>query len=238
MPGKEIQIAAKDGGQFMAYIAMPETLPAPAVIVIQEIFGVNQELRDKCNDLAAQGYIAICPDLFWRMEPNVQLTDKTEEEWQKAFGFFQNFDIDLGIEDLRATLHTMRGHADCNGKVGAIGYCLGGKLAYMMAARTGVDCSVGYYGVGLGSMLDEADGIKNPLLLHIAEDDEYVPTEEQEIIVPVLSDHPHVTIHSYPGAKHAFARGQGINYNEEAASAANIRTKDFLQTHLQPAKAA
>jgi carboxymethylenebutenolidase len=229
----EIQIPAKDGsGAFSAYIAFPEVTPAPAVIVIQEIFGVNQELRDKCDLLAKEGFIAICPDLFWRMEPGVELTDQTEEEWEKAFNFFNNFDVDLGVEDLAATSHTIKGHADCTGKVGCIGYCLGGKLAYLMAARTSIDASVSYYGVGLDELLSEADTISNPLMLHIAEEDEYVSKDAQTIIKDGLKGHPAITIHSYPGANHAFARGGGVHYNEALAVEANNRTDEFIKLHL------
>lgn len=234
-----LTIPTKDSsGSFQAYIAVPEITPAPAIVVIQEIFGVNEELRKKCDELAAQGYLAIAPDLFWRMEPGVDLTDKTEEEWAKAFGFFQRFDIDKGIEDLRATAHVVRGHAYGTGKVGCIGYCLGGKLAYLMAARADMDCSVGYYGVGLDELLPEAGDIIGPLMLHIAEEDEYVSKDAQAKIKEGLKDHPHVTIYSYPGADHAFARGGGIHYHEESAVLANGRTAAFLDEKLGLKKAA
>lgn len=236
--GSEITIPAKDGGSFTAYMATPAQTPAPAVIVIQEIFGVNEGLRDKCDWLAAQGYIAICPDLFWRIEPGIQLTDKTEAEWKRAFELFNIFDVDQGIEDIRATVHTFKGHADSTGKVGCIGYCLGGKLAYLTAARTNIDASVGYYGVGLDALLGEAAQIKNPLLLHVAEEDEFVPKEAQQQIKDGLADHPMVTIHSYPGQNHAFTRVGGKHYDDEAAKLADGRTLDFLGRHLNLAMAA
>lgn len=229
----EIQIPAKDGsGTFSAYIAFPGKLPAPAIVVIQEIFGVNTELRQKCDELARKGFIAICPDLFWRMEPGIQLTDQSDEEWEKAFEFFKNFDIEKGVEDLRATEHTMKGHADCTGKVGCIGYCLGGKLAYLMAAHSSVDAGVGYYGVGLDELISEADTIENPLMLHIAEEDEFVSKDAQTIIKEGLKGHPAITIHSYKAAHHAFARGKGIHYDEHAAREADARTLEFLRQHL------
>lgn len=227
-----ITIPAKDGGDFKAYIAMPETLPAPAVIVIQEIFGINHVMREKCDWLASQGYIAVCPDLFWRIEPGIELTDKTEAEWARAFELFQTFDVDKGIEDLRAAKHTMHGHADCTGKVGCLGYCLGGKLAYLMAARSNIDASVGYYGVGIQDMLDEAAGIEKPLMLHIAEKDEYVDSPAQEKIKSNLNGNSHIIIHSYPEMNHAFSRPGGAHYNEAAAKLADTRTLDFLKDNL------
>lgn len=228
----EIRIPAKDGGDFMAYLAAPEKRPAPAIVVIQEIFGVNAEVRAKCDALAAQGFLAIAPDLFWRLEPGVQLTDKTEAEWQKAMGFFSKFDIDKGIADLRTTLHTIRGHAWSTGKVGAVGYCLGGKLAFLLATRSSVDCAVSYYGVGIENLLSEADTIRHPLMMHIAGQDEYVSPESQKTIVETLRKIPQVTLHQYPQAKHAFSRLNGQNHDPNAAKDANARTLAFLTKSL------
>lgn len=229
----ELTIQASDQGTFSAYIAYPETTPAPAVIMIQEIFGVNQDMRDKCDEMAAQGYIAICPDLFWRIEPGIQLVDSIEEQLQRAFDLFGLFDVDAGLGDLDATLKAVRNLDECNGKVGCIGYCLGGKLAYMMAARTDVDASVGYYGVAIETMLSEADNIKKPTLLHIAAEDEFVPPDAQQAIIERFANSNLVTTHQYEGADHAFARINGMHYKKEAADLANRRTAEFLETHLK-----
>lgn len=229
----EICIPASDNGEFSAYIALPEVMPAPAIIVIQEIFGVNQELRDKCDSLAKQGYIAICPDLFWRIEPNIQLIDSDEKQLERAFSLFGQFDIETGMDDLKATLSYIRNYDDCNGLVGCTGYCLGGKLAYMMAAQTDINASVSYYGVAIETMLDQAANIIAPLMLHIAEEDEFVNKEAQVQIKGVLSANTQTTIHSYSGANHAFARGNGMHYNKEAADLANQRTHDFLNSALK-----
>ncbi len=231
-------IPAKDGGTFEAYVAMPARLPAPAIVLIQEIFGVNAEMRAKCDEFARAGYIAVCPDLFWRLEPGVQLTDKTQGEWDKALDLMNRFDIDKGIEDLRATMHVYKGHAQSNGMVGTVGYCLGGKLAYLMAARTQVDCAVSYYGVGLDALLNESVSIRKPLMLHIAALDKFVSPEAQEKIRNGLKDNSHVTLHTYEGVDHAFARGQGQHYDEQAAALANRRTAEFLTRTLKQAQAA
>ena len=229
----EIMISSHDGGTFKAYVAMPDTTPAPAVIMIQEIFGINQEMREKCDALAKQGYIAICPDLFWRIEPGIELVDSIPEQLQRAFDLFGQFDTAHGVEDLKSTLGQIRTHPSCNGKVGTIGYCLGGKLAYMMATHTDIDAAGGYYGVAIETMLDDASHITHPLMLHIAEEDEFVPKDAQEQILSGLADNTHVTHHSYPGVQHAFARGQGMHYDENAATQANERTKTFLENHLR-----
>lgn len=232
----DIQIKTSSGS-FSAYLAVPAQTPAPAIVVIQEIFGVNADMRQKCDELAAQGYLAICPDLFWRMEPGVQLTDKSEAEWAKAFDFFNRFDVDKGVEDLALTLKFIRDHEKSNGVAGAIGYCLGGKLAYLMSARTDVDASVSYYGVGLDALLGEAASIKKPLMLHIAEEDKFVNKDAQAKIKEDLASHPNVTIHSYAGVNHAFARINGEHYNKGAAVFANKRTTAFFRDTLKNAVA-
>lgn len=231
-------IAAKDGGAFDAYVAIPASLPAPTIVLIQEIFGVNAEMRAKCDELAAQGYIAVCPDLFWRLEPHVDITDKTQAEWGKALDLLNRFDVDKGVEDLRATVHVYKGHAHGNGRVAAMGFCLGGRLAYLMAARSQVDCAISYYGVGIENMLEESRNIKKPLLMHIAEDDKFVSKDAQEKIKAGLSHQPRVTIHSYKGVDHAFARGGGTHYDAAAAALASQRSLAFLEQNLNIARAA
>lgn len=219
-------------GSFGGYLAVPKETPAPGVVVAQEIFGVNQVMRDCCDWLAGEGFLAYCPDLFWRIEPGIDITDKTQEEWKRAFELFGLFDVDRGIEDMKAALAALRGHDKCSGRVGTIGYCLGGKLAYLMATRSDTDVSVGYYGVGLGALLDEAASIENPLVLHIATKDQFVPKEEQQQIREGLADNEHVTLHLYEGRDHAFARPGGEHYDAEAARIANERTIKTLTEGL------
>jgi carboxymethylenebutenolidase len=228
----DIQIRASDGGNFSGYLTLPKSGKGPGLVVIQEIFGVNQVMRRISDDLAAQGYVALCPDLFWRQEPGIQITDSTEAEWQKAFALLNGFNQDKGMEDLKATIATLRAHPACTGKVGSIGFCLGGRLAYMTATRTDVDAAVSYYGVGLETLLGEAQNIKNPLLMHIAEKDKFVPPEAQQKIKDGLAKHPKVTIYTYPGVDHAFARVGGHSYVKEAADQANQRTAEFLKKNL------
>ncbi len=220
------------GGDFGAYIALPDTTPAPGIVVAQEIFGVNEVMRDICDWLAGQGYVAACPDLFWRIEPGIQLTDKTEAEWARAFELFNLFDVDKGIEDMKKTLAQLRGHEACNGRAGTIGYCLGGKITYLMATRSDADCNVSYYGVGLDELLGEAAGIGKPLLMHMASKDQFVPPEAQEKIKAGLSGHSQITLHVYDGQDHAFARIGGEHYDAAAATLANDRTLAFLKEHL------
>ena len=227
-----ITIPAKDSGSFAAYVAMPEREATGSVIVIQEIFGINQGIREKCDWLAGEGFIACAPDLFWRIEPGIELSDQVPAELERAFALFGEFSIDQGIDDLKATYHTLKGHADGNGKVGVLGYCLGGKLAYLMACRSSINAAVGYYGVGIEDLLDEAQNIANPLTLHIAGDDGFVPPEAQAQIHAAFDDKPLITLHDYPGMEHAFTRVGGDHYDAQAAQQADARSIDFLKQHL------
>ena len=177
----EVTIDGKDGS-FTVYAAIPEATPAPGIVVAQEIFGVNQVMRDTCDWLARQGFLAVCPDLFWRIEPGIQLTDQSKAEWDRAFELFGLFDVDKGIGDMKATLAELRGHEYCNGKAGTVGYCLGGKLAFLMATRSDADCNVSYYGVGLDALVGESSNISTPYLSHIASEDGFVPPDAQEKI--------------------------------------------------------
>ena len=228
----DIRITSLQGHEFGAYCAMPASGTGPGLIVIQEIFGVNANMRKICDDYAAQGYLASCPDLFWRQQPCVQLTDKTPAEWDRAFELYQGFDVEAGVRDLLLTLAHIRKMDACNGKVGAVGFCLGGKLAFLMATRSDVDASVSYYGVELEKYLGEVPDIRTPLMLHIAGLDKYVPLDIRAKILKSIARNPVISAHVYEGADHAFARIGGQNYNKEAADLANQRTQAFLADHL------
>jgi len=221
-----------DDGSFSAYVARPAAPKAPAVVVIQEIFGVNAVMRGITDDLAAQGYLAICPDLFWRIEPGIDITDQSEAEWKRAFELFNAFDVDAGVKDIATTIAQIRKDPGCSGKVGAVGFCLGGLLAFLTATRTDADASVAYYGVGIEARTGEAEKLARPLLMHIAEEDGFVPKAAQEVILKALKDHPSVTIYTYPGRDHAFARPGGANYDAADAATANRQTADFFKANL------
>lgn len=227
---KTITISAADGsGSFSAYQAGES---GPGILVIQEIFGVNKVMRDICDDLAKQGYVALCPDLFWRQEPGIDITDQSKAEWDKAFQLFGGFDLDKGIEDLKSSLAVLRKLPGCNGKAGTVGYCLGGRLAFLMAARSDVDAAVAYYGVALADHLGEVPNIRKPLLMHVATEDKFVPKDAQAKVKTAVAGNPNITLHEYEGNDHAFARVGGEHYDPKAAETANKRTAGFFKTHL------
>ncbi|CAN7323167.1 dienelactone hydrolase family protein [Caulobacter sp. LjRoot300] len=219
-------------GAFSAYVARPSATSAPAIVVIQEIFGVNKVMRDICDDLAAQGFVAVCPDLFWRIEPGIDITDQSDAEWKRAFELYNAFDVDAGVSDIAATIAAVRELPGVNGKVGAVGYCLGGLLAFLTATRTDADATVSYYGVGTEKHLAEAEKLARPLLMHIAEEDQFVPKEAQKLILDALKDHPQIEIHTYPGRDHAFARIGGAHYDAADAGTANARSLAFFKSNL------
>jgi carboxymethylenebutenolidase len=231
MSGQQITIGGPDGS-FAGYLASPAAGRGPGIVAIQEIFGVNAVMRAMADTLATSGFFALVPDLFWRLEPGIELSDKTDAEWQRAFDLMNRFDAALGVKDIQTTIAQLRTVAGCTGKVGAVGYCLGGLLAYLTAARTDSDACVGYYGVNIQTMLGEAAAIKKPLMLHIAGKDEFVPPEAQKQIVNGLASFPLVTIHTYPEMNHAFARPGGKHYDQANAGLANGRTATFFRQHL------
>ncbi|WP_339738925.1 dienelactone hydrolase family protein [uncultured Maricaulis sp.] len=231
MSGQDIEIESDDGN-FSAYLALPASGSGPGVLVLQEIFGVNASMRAITDWLAGEGFTALCPDLFWRIEPGIQITDKTEAELNRAFELFGLFNQDTGLQDIRTSLSALRALDACSGKAGAIGYCLGGLLAYRTACHTDSDASVGYYGVSIEDRLAEAAGISAPLMLHIAGADQFVPAAAQARLHDGLGSNPLVTLHDYPGKEHAFARPDGLHYAADSANLANQRTLDFLHRHL------
>lgn len=229
--GETTTISGADGA-FSAYVARPAAARAPAVVVIQEIFGVNAVMRAITDGLAGQGFLAICPDLFWRIEPGIELTDQSEADWKRAFELFNAFDVDKGVTDIAATIAQIRADGGCTGKVGAVGFCLGGLLAWLAATRTDVDAAVAYYGVGIERHLGEAERLARPVMLHIAEEDQFVPKPAQEAIHRALGAHRQATLHAYPGRDHAFARPGGEHHHPGDARAAGERSLAFFRKHL------
>ncbi len=217
--------------QFGAYVARPEGAPKGAIIVIQEIFGVNPGIRQKCDKLAAEGWLAVAPDLFWRLKPGIELDPDVQAEFTQALDWMGQFDQDTGIRDIEATIHHIRRTLGV-AKVGCVGYCLGGRLAFMTAARTDIDASVGYYGVGIDGLLGEKHAIAKPLMLHIPTADGFVPPETQAAMHTALDDHPRVTLHDYEGLDHGFATETGLRRHEEAATLADSRTAAFFAEAL------
>jgi carboxymethylenebutenolidase len=232
---QQIRMQAADGsGSFSGYLALPEGGTGPGLVLAQEIFGVNATMRDVADYYAEEGYVVLVPDLFWRQEPNVEL-GYAEADWQRAFALYGGFDEAKGMQDMQTAIDALRGRAEVTGKkVGVLGFCLGGKLAYLSACRTDADAVVGYYGVGIDAALDEADNIRCPLTLHVAELDKFCPPEARDRIVQTLKGRPGVSLYVYPGMDHAFARAGGEHFHKPSALMAHERSIATLKDAIGP----
>ena len=232
--GEWVQVQGPDGA-FKAYLARPAGAVRGAVVVVQEIFGVNAVMRGKADWLAREGYLAIAPDLFWRIEPGIELTDQSEAEWKRAIELMNALDKAASVRDIAATLAHARGQSSELGgaaKAGVMGYCMGGYLAFLAACRTDTDASVAYHGGGIHTALDEAKNIKKPLMLHNPMKDAFIPVEALNTIRETLKNNPLVTVHEYAEQDHAFTREGGAHYDAEATRLADGRTIAFFRANL------
>ena len=220
-------------GAFHAYIARPAKLPSPAVIVLQELFGVNADIRATCDELAAKGFIAIAPDLFWRQEPDVDLNVRSEADWQHGLRLYGAYDRDAGVKDIMETVRTAVELPESTGKVALQGYCLGALMAFITAARYEVDAAVAYHGGDTEKYLGEVGGLDAALLMHLGEEDEFISKAAQAEIKAALAGKVNATVYSYPGQRHAFSRHNGAHYNAAAATLADNRTSEFLRRELR-----
>ncbi len=227
--GEWVEVQGPDGA-FKAYVARPAGTPKAAVVAIQEIFGVNAVMRGKADWLAREGFLAVAPDLFWRIKPGIDITDQSEGEWKQAIEYMNLLDKNASVRDVQATLAWARSQGV--GKAGVMGYCMGGYIAFLAACRTDTDASVCYHGGGIHTALGEAGGIKKPVMLHNPMKDAFIPVEALNTIRDTLKPNPLVTIHEYAEQNHAFTREGGAHYDEAAKQLADGRTIAFLNQHL------
>ena len=228
---------ASPEGDFSGYLALPKPTAQHAsmagIIVAQEIFGVNANIRATADFYASRGYIALAPDLFWRTHKGCDLNPNNQADMEKAFALYKTYDPAQGAADIQAAIQAVRAHEGASGKVGVVGYCLGGLLAYLSATRTDADACVGYYGVSIPDYLGEADKISKPLALHIAQQDGFVPPQAQDAIAQGLGSKAQVTLYSYEDCDHAFARPGGEGYNATQAKLADTRTQELFAKALR-----
>jgi carboxymethylenebutenolidase len=226
--GDWVEVQGPDGS-FKAYVARPSGTPKGAVVAVQEIFGVNAVMRGKTDWLAREGFLAIAPDLFWRIKPGIELTDQTDAEWKEALDHMNALDKNASVRDVAATLAHARGMGVS--KAGVMGYCMGGYIAFLAACRTDTDASVAYHGGGIHTALGEAGAIKK-LLLHNPMKDSFIPVEALNTIRETLASNPLVTIYEYAEQDHAFTREGGAHYDEAAKQLADGRTIAWLNEKL------
>jgi carboxymethylenebutenolidase len=224
-------ILQTDSGSFNAYLARSDRPNGAGIIVLQEIFGVNANMRAVADAFSAVGFNAIVPDLFWRQQPDVDLDPATDRE--RATELMKGLDTELAVADALVAADYLRTLDGANGKVGAVGYCLGGKLAFLLAMKPEIDAAVSYYGVAIQARLDQIDEVRCPLLLHLAEDDHLCPPEAQEAIERAAAGHADgIHVMRHPGVGHAFARLNSQAYVKASAEAADTATFALLRRAL------
>ena len=232
MHSKEIKVPLRDG-VMGAHLAMPDHTPVGGIVAIMEIWGVNDTMRKHAQEFAEAGFVCLVPDLFWRQEPGVELSDRNPEHAKKAFDLYYDFDYDLGVRDMQDTVKYLAGLPECNGKADAVGYCLGGKLCYLLCCRTDIACAVAYYGTYIEHNIREVENLHRPFMLHMAMKDRWVQAEVNDLLERKLSPNPLVSIHKYAEADHAFARHGGRPYRKDDADRALELTVDFFRRHLK-----
>lgn len=233
MNGRNVSIAASDGGKFDGYLTLPKSAKAPGVVIIQEIFGVNDHIREVVDEYAREGYLALAPDMFWRIEANVQL-GYTPEEVQKARAYRPKFNIELGVRDIGATIKTLRAMPECDGKVAVVGYCFGGLMAYLAAARTDVSAASCYYGGGIDTFIGEATAVKCPIQFHFGAKDAAIPPEVWDKVRGAFKERNDAEVFVYDGAEHGFNCTRRASFHPEAAKLARSRTLDLLRRTIGP----
>ena len=194
---------------------------------------MNADIRKTCDELAEQGFIAVAPDLFWRQEPGVDLSVTSETDWQHGLRLYQAYDRDVGARDVKDTVDAVAKLPGYTGKVAVLGYCLGALIVFLIAVRYGVDAAVAYHGGDTEKYLGEINGLHAPMLMHLAEEDEFISKAAQAEIKAALTGKPNATVYGYPGQHHAFSRHNGAHYNAAAAALANGRTSEFLHQRLR-----
>ena len=227
---KWIDIQADDG-QFQAYLALPRGGKGPGIVLLQEIFGVNEHVRNVADQYAADGYMVLAPDLFWRSAPRIELGYEGED-LQSAYTLMQACDVALAQSDITATTRALRALPGVGSKIAALGYCFGGRLAYLTGASGDVDAAIAYYGGGIQNDLERADGVKVPLLLHFGGQDSHIPTDAVKQIAERFDDNPDVEIHVYPDAGHGFNCSHRASYHQRSAAQAHGNSLIFLSENL------
>jgi carboxymethylenebutenolidase len=232
MSGEYIKIKSNDNQEFSGYLCRPpQGKEGPGLILIQEIFGVNSHIRDVAELYAKEGFVVLAPDLFWRIQPDVQLGYEPQD-MTKGIEFASKLDLNQTLDDFKEVAATLHNLSSVSGKTGAVGYCRGGYFAYYLACRGIVDAAVCYYGGGIENALDEAKNLKCPMLMHYAELDKHINAAAIDKVEAALANKSNVTIYTYPDVDHGFNCDQRGTYNRQAAMLAYGRSAAFLHKYL------
>jgi carboxymethylenebutenolidase len=229
---ERLTVDSFDGKSFDVFLDLPASLPAPGVVMIPEMYGITQPLREIAARYAERGFVVGLVDIFWRLRPSIELSYDKEGSRQ-ASEYHRAFDYQLGSKDVQAAITRLRAQSECNGRVGVVGFCLGGTVAYLAVAYTDADAAVGYYGTRIHNFLHAAAEIHRPLMLHFGGQDHTTPPEIMDRIVPALAGNDQIIIHTHPEAGHAFTNHyRPDRYNAEATHRADEATFSFLRRTL------
>jgi carboxymethylenebutenolidase len=231
-PERTELIPTHDGGQMPAFVARPPSGRGPGLVVLQEIFGVTDYIKRRTRDLANLGYVAVAPQLYWRLGPDIQTPENTPEGLQQAFGYMQRLDQPQAVDDAVAALEHLRSLPETGGRAGVLGFCMGGRLAYEVAAAADPDTVVCYYGSGIGNRVEAAARISSPILFHFGDNDQYLPLEEAHRVRDTFASRPDAEVHLHAGAGHAFDNPSPMWHHKGASEEAWPQTAAFLRRYL------
>jgi carboxymethylenebutenolidase len=232
MAGKIMQITTADNQTYNGYLATPPAGKGPGLLLIQEVFGVNSHIRDVADLYAMEGFVVLAPDVFFRIKPGIELS-YSPEDLSEGISYAQKLDFDQTVSDLTDAAKALRSLPNVTGKVGAVGFCMGGFLTYLLAANKAIDAGVAYYGGGIDRNIDKASNIDCPLLMHFAEKDKFIPMTAVEMIKQTLKAKTDIKVYTYPGVDHGFNCDQRSAYDRKAAMLAYGRSVAFLHRNLE-----
>lgn len=231
MNGRWMDVASSDGGSFQAYVSLPPTGMGPGIVLVQEIFGVNEHIRGVADQYAMDGFVVLAPDVFWREAPRVEL-GYDDAAMARGRALKGNLNFDSAIQDLVDSTAALRALPQVVGKVASLGYCMGGLLSYLLAASGRVDAGICYYGAGIEARLDQEACITCPMLFHFAEQDQLIPVSAVKTVSRTFASHADAWVQTYPGVGHGFNCWARTAYNQQAATLARGRTLEFLSIYL------
>jgi carboxymethylenebutenolidase len=227
MNSRWIDIDTDNGNNFRGYLSLPPTGSGPGIVLIQEIWGVNNHIQAVADQYAMDGYVVLAPDVFWRLQPGVNL-GYDEAGSAQAFDYMKRLDFPQAVQDLTRAVAKLRSLPETKGGVASVGYCMGGLLSYLCAANAGVDAAVCYYGGGINNHLDQAAKISCPILMHFAEKDHFIPASAIEQVKAAFANAKNAVIETYPDVDHGFNCWQRPSYNQKAAAVAHGMSLSFL----------
>lgn len=230
MNSQWINVKAADGGEYGAYLSLPPLGKGPGILLVQEIFGVNRHIRAVADQYAQDGFVVLAPDVFWRQAPRVELGYEGADR-EKALALMKGSDPKLLVDDIKASVAALRARPEVTGKVAAVGYCMGGRLAFAAAATAGVDAAVAFYGGGIQDQLDRVASIECPMQFHYGARDQAIPLEAVEKVKAAFAGKK-AEFHIYPDAGHGFNCWDRASYHPQSAALGHGRALEFLSQHL------